>query len=444
MKMPCMSCRAMQALYLLALDPVAETTADPNSYGFRKDRSPADAIEQCFKALGKTRAPQWILEGDIKACFDKISHEWLLTHIPMDKSILRKWLKAGFMEKQVLHPTEEGTPQGGICSPVIANLALDGLERMLLERYPKPKTGYNAKVNFVRFADDFIVTGISKELLEQEVKPLVEQFLRERGLTLSPEKTVITHIEDGFDFLGQNVRKYHGKLIIKPSRKNVSTFLRKVRTLIKTSKQATAGNLIVQLNLLIGGWANYHQHVVSKVTFARVGHAIFQALWRWAKRRHPNKSKQWIKERSFKSTNGENWVFYGMIATKNGFVENRLLHPAHVPIQRHVKIKGEANPYDPAWEVYFEKRLGVKMAHNLKGKRQLLALWKEQKGLCPICQQKITRLTGWHNHHLVWRVNGGKDTADNRVLLHPNCHRQVHSQGLEVVKPRPARGGRKA
>ncbi len=444
LSIPCMSCRAMQALYLLALDPVAETTADPNSYGFRKERSPADAIEQCFKALGKARSPQWILEGDIKACFDKISHDWLLTHIPMDKSILRKWLKAGFMEKQVLHPTEEGTPQGGICSPVIANLALDGLERKLLERYPKPKTGYNAKVNFVRFADDFIVTGISKELLEQEVKPLVEQFMRERGLTLSAEKTVITHIEDGFDFLGQNVRKYHGKLIIKPSRKNVSTFLRKVRTLIKTSKQATAGNLIVQLNLLIRGWANYHQHVVSKVTFAKVGHAIFKALWRWAKRRHPNKSKQWIKERYFKSITGKNWVFYGLLATKEGVVENYLLHPAYVPIKRHVKIKGEANPYDPAWEVYFEKRLGVKMVHNLKGKRQLIALWKEQKGICPICQQKITKLTGWHNHHLVWRVNGGKDTADNRVLLHPNCHRQVHNQRLEVVKPRPARGGRKA
>jgi RNA-directed DNA polymerase len=444
LSIPCMLCRAMQALYLLALDPVAETTADPNSYGFRKERSPADAIEQCFKALGKARSPQWILEGDIKACFDKISHEWLLAHIPMDKSILRKWLKAGFIEKQVLHPTEEGTPQGGICSPVIANLTLDGLERELLERYPKPKNGYNAKVNFVRFADDFIVTGISKALLEQEVKPLIEQFMRERGLALSQEKTVITHIEDGFDFLGQNVRKYNGKLIIKPSRKNVSAFLRKVRTLIKTSKQATAGNLIVQLNPLIRGWANYHQHVVSKVTFARVGHAIFQALWRWARRRHPNKAKQWIKERYFKSINGKNWVFYGTIATKDGLVENRLLHPAYVPIKRHVKIKGEANPYDPAWEEYFEKRLGVKMVHNLKGKRQLSALWKEQNGLCPICQQKITKLTGWHNHHLVWRVNGGKDVADNRVLLHPNCHRQVHSQRLEVVKPRPARGGRKA
>src|SRR5713101_190328 len=222
-----------------------------------------------------------------------------------------------------------------------------------------------------------------------------------------------------------NVRKYNG-------------------TLIKANKQATAGNLIVQLNPIIRGWANYHQHVVSKVTFARVGHAIFQALWQWAKRRHPNKSKQWIKERYFKSIKGQNWVFYGVIATKEGVVENYLLHPAHIPIKRHVKIKGEANPYDPAWEEYFEKRLGVKMVHHLKGKRQLLALWKEQKGLCPICQQKITTLTGWHNHHLVWRVNGGKDTADNRVLLHPNCHRKVHNQRLEVVKPRPARGGRKA
>jgi RNA-directed DNA polymerase len=445
LSIPCMSCRAMQALYLLALDPIAETKADPNSYGFRKERSPADAMEQCFAVLSKARSPQWVLEGDIKACFDTISHGWLLAHIPMDKHILRKWLKAGFIEKQVLHPTEEGTPQGGICSPVIANLALDGLERALLERYPKPKTGYNAKVNMVRFADDFIVTGISRELLEQEVKPLVEQFMRERGLALSQEKTVITHITDGFDFLGQNVRKHNGKLIIKPARKNVSAFLRKVRALIKTNKQATAGNLIVQLNSLIRGWANYHQHVVSKTTFARVGHAIFQALWRWAKRRHPNKPKEWIRQRYFTSSNGNHWVFYGVMATPAGPVENRLLHPAYVPIQRHVKIKGAANPYDPAWETYFEKRLGVKMAQHLKGKHQLIALWKEQKGICPICQQKITHLTGWHNHHLVWRVHGGPETADNRVLLHPNCHRQVHSQRLEVVKPRPVtRAERKA
>jgi len=445
LSIPCMSCRALQALYLLALDPMAETRADPNSYGFRKERSPADAMEQCFAILSKARSPQWVLEGDIKACFDRISHGWLLAHIPMDKHLLRKWLKAGFIEKQVLHPTEEGTPQGGICSPVMANLALDGLERALLERYPKPKTGYNAKVNLVRFADDFIVTGISRELLEQEVKPLVEHFMRERGLALSQEKTVITHINEGFDFLGQNGRKYQGKLIIKPARKKVSAFLRKVRALIKANKPATAGNLIVPLNLLIRGWANYHQHVASKTTFARIGHAIFQALWHWAKRRHPNKSKGWIRERYFTSSNGNQWVFCGVITTPAGPAENRLLHPASVPIQRHLKIKGAANPYDPAWEPSFENRLGIKMAQHLKGKHQLMALWREQKGICPICQQKITHLTGWHNHHLVWRVHGGRETADNRVLLHPTCHRQVHSQRLEVVKPRPVtRAERKA
>src|SRR5258708_4819915 len=205
---PVTKCRAMQALYVLALDPVAETMADPNSYGFRPQRSTADAIEQCFCALGKQRSPQWILEGDIKGCFHAISHTWLLAHIPMDKTMLKKWLKAGYLEKHVLHPTEEGTPQGGIISPVLANLTLDGLERTLMEHFPRVKTGEGALVNFVRYADDLIVTGRTKELLEQEAKPLIEQFMRERGLQLSQEKTIITHIEDGFDFLGQNIRKY--------------------------------------------------------------------------------------------------------------------------------------------------------------------------------------------------------------------------------------------
>ncbi len=233
---PVMSCRAMQALYLLALDPVAEAIGDLNSYGFRSQRSTADAIAQCFSVLSKKASAQWILEGDIKACFDRISHEWLLNHIPMEKTILRKWLKAGYMEEKVLFPTEDGTPQGGIISPVLANLALDGLEHLLRENYPKPKNGFNAKVNFVRFADDFIISGISKELLEDEIKPLVEDFLKGRGLELSPEKTVITHIEDGFDFLGQNVRKYKGKMLIKPSKKNVQTFLEKVRGIIQDNK----------------------------------------------------------------------------------------------------------------------------------------------------------------------------------------------------------------
>src|SRR5712691_3087275 len=201
--------RAMQALYLHALDPIAETYADPNSYGFRKERCCADAMAQCHTVLSNGTRPQWILEGDIKSCFDKISHPWLLSHVPMDKTILNKWLKAGYMDKSVLYPTDDGTPQGGIISPVLANMALDGLERTLRKQFPNTgvhgQKGRNKQVNLVRYADDFIITGISEEVLEREVKPLVTEFLRQRGLELSEEKTRITNIEDGFDFLGQQV-----------------------------------------------------------------------------------------------------------------------------------------------------------------------------------------------------------------------------------------------
>ena len=200
LSIPTMRDRAMQALYLLALDPVAETTADPNSYGFRTARSAADAIEACFIALCRKDRAEWILEGDIRSCFDKISHPWLLTHIPLEKAMLKKWLKAGYLENRYFHPTEEGTPQGGIISPAVANMTLDGLERLLASHFSKTsRAGKRAKVNLIRYADDFCVTGSSQELLEQQVKPLIEQFLQERGLELSAEKTVVTHIEQGFD-----------------------------------------------------------------------------------------------------------------------------------------------------------------------------------------------------------------------------------------------------
>jgi len=316
---PTMKDRAMQALYLLALDPIAETTGDPNSYGFRTERSTADAIDQCFDLLARKCSSEWVLEGDIKSCFDGISHDWLLAHVPMEQAILQKWLKAGFIEKHVWHPTEAGTPQGGIVSPVLANLTLDGLERRLRERFPRTTLrGRRAKVNLVRYADDFVVTGSSKELLETEVKPLVEEFLRERGLELSQEKTQVTHIADGFDFLGQNVRKYHGKLLIKPSCKNVATFLAKVREVIKVGKQPTAGMLIVALNPIIRGWANYHRHVVSKQTFKRVDHAIFQALWRWARRRHPSKGARWVRSKYFRTVGNQHWVFSGEVVGPKG------------------------------------------------------------------------------------------------------------------------------
>jgi RNA-directed DNA polymerase len=191
---PCKPCTR------LSLDPVAETTADPNSYGFRTARSAADAIEACFIARCQNDRAEWILEGDIRSCFDQISHAWLLAHIPMEKLMLKKWLKAGYVERHRFHPTAEGTPQGGIISPAIANMTLDGLERLLTSHCSKTsRAGKRAKVNLIRYADEFCITGSSKELLEQEVKPLVEQFMRERGLELSAEKTVVTQIEQGFD-----------------------------------------------------------------------------------------------------------------------------------------------------------------------------------------------------------------------------------------------------
>ena len=438
---PTMRDRTMQALHLLALAPIAETTADPHSYGFRSERCTADAIEQCFNVLAPQRMAQWILEGDIKACFDRISHGWLLDNVPMDKPILRKWLQAGFMEHHVFYPSDSGTPQGGIISPTLANLALDGLEGKLREAFPKTtRQGKRAKVNLVRYADDFVITGASSALLTEEVQPLVEYFLRERGLELSPEKTRITHIEDGFDFLGQNVRKYKSgtqhKLLIKPSKQNVHTFLAKVRGIIKANKQLAAGKLIRLLNPIIRGWAQYHRHIVSKHAFGSVNHAIYERLWQWARRRHPQKSGRWVQQKYFTTIGGNHWVFYGEEHAQTIW----LFNPASVPIRRHITIRAAANPFDRAWDGYFEQRLGVKMASTLRGRRQLLFLWKEQQGRCLVCAQKITELTGWHNHHVTWRSKGGADTAANRVLLHPACHTRVHSQGLYVEKPRPNRG----
>jgi RNA-directed DNA polymerase len=292
----------------------------------------------------------------------------------------------------------------------------------------------------VRYADDFIITGKTKELLENEVKPLVEIFLAERGLTLSAEKTRITPIAEGFNFLGWNIRKYDGKLLIKPSKKNIKAFLEDIRATVKANKQAKQENLIRLLNPKITGWANYHRGAVAKESFTKVDHEIWKLLWQWAKRRHPQKGQRWIKDRYWMIKGSRDWVFSTETKGMNGQPETvTLVKAGDTKIRRHIKIRGEANPFDPQWETYFEERIGVKMPQSLKGRRRLLNLWREQDGNCPICNQKITELSGWHTHHLVWRSKGGSDGNANRVLVHPNCHRQIHSQKLEVAKPVLAR-----
>jgi RNA-directed DNA polymerase len=349
---PCMSDRATQALHLLALEPVSEMQADRNAYGFRPKRSVADAIVQCFIVLATRHSPQWILEGDIKACFDRISHSWLKTNIPMDQQVLRKWLAAGYMEEGTLYPTERGTPQGGIASPTLANMTLDGLEVIAVNAAPKCQ-----KVHVVKYADDFIITGASKELLEEKVKPAVAAFLRERGLELSPEKTRITHIEVGFDFLGFNVRKYNGKLLIKPAKGSVKAFLAEIRGFIKSRATVKTAELIRQLNPKVRGWANYYRHVVSQKTFDYVDQQVFWALWAWIRRRHPNKSATWRHKRYFRRQGNRNWVFSVSIRNPQGeAMPLDLFRAASIPITRHVKIRADATPYDPAFADYLANR----------------------------------------------------------------------------------------
>jgi RNA-directed DNA polymerase len=362
----------------------------------------------------------------------------------MDRVILRQWLRAGYLEKDVSFATTEGTPQGGIASPALANAALDGLETLLRERFgaTRPQRTRN-KVHLVRYADDFIITGTSKELLRNEVQPLVAHFLSERGLELSHEKTGITHIGGGFDFLGQNVRRYGTKLLLKPSRKNVRAFLAKIDEVIQQDGgHCMAGELIERLNPRIRGWALYHRHASSKRTFAHVDNVIVKKLWRWARRRHRQKSAAWVKAKYFSRPGDGRWTFRGSVTGEGGGKHPVFLSRAFaVDIRRHVKIRGEANPYDPAWELYFEERLTAQMASTLTGRGKARYLWLEQDGKCPVCGQPLTLEAGWQMHHLLWRAHGGDHGTDNLVLLHPNCHRQVHSEGL-VVNKAASREGR--
>jgi RNA-directed DNA polymerase len=416
---PTLTDRAMQALYLLGLDPIEETTADANSYGFRSERSCADALDQCHKILRKNHSATWILEGDIKACFDRISHDWLLTYTPMDRVILRKWLQAGFIDRNVFVATTEGTPQGGICSPALANRTLDGLEQLLKERFGARRRQHQRnKVHLVRYADDFIITGTSKELLRDEVQPLVAHFLKERGLELSHEKTSITHIDDGFDFLGQNIRRYGTKVLLKPSRKNVRSFLTKINVVIQQQGgHLAAGELIRQLNPKIRGWALYHRHASSARTFQRVDDVIFRKLWRWARRRHRHKPASWLRRKYFTGPGDGRWRFRGTVIDEEGRPHIVFLTRAQdTRIRRHVKVKGDANPYDPAWELYFEERLTAHMASTLTGRGTVRYLWLRQNGKCLVCGQPLTLADGWHVHHLRWRAHGGNGAAYNLGL----------------------------
>lgn len=416
---PTMYDRAMQALYAMALDPVSEATADTKSFGFRKGRCCQDACEFIFTALARKEiSPKWILEGDIKGCFDHISHEWLIENIPMDKSVLKQFLKAGFVFKGELFSTEDGTPQGGIISPILANMALDGMQKALEDRFHTNRLGKvdlrfkNAnKVNFIRYADDFIVTAISEEVA-MEAKGILKEFLAIRGLELSEEKTVVTHIDKGFDFLGWTFRKYNGKLIIKPSKKSVQAIVRNLSDTI--NKRAKAWNqdvLIMKLNQQIRGWTNYHQSVVASEAFAHLDYILYELLWHWAKRRHPKKGRWWISTKYWHRVGNRNWVFASE--------KNQLIRVDHIPIVRHRKVSADKNPYIDT-EYFAQRKFNQGMA-RLSGRFKMI--WKNQEGRCFHCGMPISLQENREIFFKIPKEQGGKEEVPNMVYVHSDCQR---------------------
>ena len=393
---PCMYDRAMQALYALALDPVSETTADEKSFGFRRGRSAQDACEYIFTALSRRTSPEWVLEGDIKGCFDHISHDWLIDHIPMDKSVLKQFLKAGFVFQNELFPNDEGTPQGGVISPILANMALDGMQKVLSDRFHTNRLGKidlrfkNAhKVNLVRSADDFLCT---------------------RGLELSEEKTLITHVDDGFDMLGWTFRRFKEKLIVKPSKKSVKALNASLHnTVLERGKAWRQEDLIRVLNRQLRGWANYHQSVCAKDAFSRTDHILYEMLWRWAKRRHPKKNRKWITANYWYSKGLRNWVF----STKNA----ELIRLGEVPIIRHTKVRMSANPYLDS-EYFIQRKIQNGMK-RLSGRFK--KIWRNQNGCCYHCGQPMEISDEREIFYKIPKSMGGKDDVPNMAYVHKYC-----------------------
>ena len=341
--------RVAQAIVKNAMEPSWEARFEPNSYGFRPGRSCNDAIVQVWNRLNRRSRHKWALDADLKGAFDNISHGFILERLGSvpGRELMKQWLKAGYVEAEIFHATKDGVPQGGVISPLAANIALDGLEQQLGSRY-----------SYIRYADDFIVTAKSKEDIEA-VLPNVINFFARRGLQLNMEKTKIVHVSDGLNFFGFNVRSYKGKCIVKPQKEKVLALLEEIKVWLKENPNATPQVVIGYLNPRLRGWANYYKRVNSKKTFAWIDSEVFKALWRWCRHRHRNKRKNryWIKAKYFKRVEERDWTFFAQYADCSGHRrEVHLLHINSTPVVRHVKVSGSNSPDDPTLRRYWSQR----------------------------------------------------------------------------------------
>jgi len=416
--------RVMQAIVKAALEPEWGTRFEANSYGFRPGRCTMDAIEALHTTLNQKTSSPWILDADISGCFDNIDHGPLLAKLPVFTTTLRQWLKAGVIEVGFFSPTDTGTPQGGVLSPLLANVALDGMERLFDAEYadgrpkaPATRKGSNRGIAVLRYADDFVITAPTREVLETYARPRVEKFLEERGLARSEAKTRIVHIKEGLNFLGFHIRKFgkQGKLLTVPQKEKVLKHVRAIRSYLDAHKQTPAGRVIKELNPVIRGWANYYRHCAAKHVFQKVRHAQWQMLWRWAKRRHPTKGRKWVKARYFR--NDGYWTFH------EGKAE--LVKPDVTPITRFTTVTGKNSPDDPTLRQYWVERKKQQVRRETYEKHRLI-LHQRQGYRCALCRIPFRAGETIETDHIIPRSQGGADDLSNKRLVHPWCHRQRH------------------
>jgi RNA-directed DNA polymerase len=422
--------RCLQALVKNALEPAWEARFEGTSYGFRPGRSCHDAIGKIYGLARPNKTKKWIVDADIKGAFDNISHEYLLKAIgPVPgRELIKQWLKAGYLERDVFHTTEQGTPQGGIVSPLLANIALHGMEANLGIKY-NCRGEVIGKRAIVRYADDFVCFCETREDAER-VQGTLTEWLKERGLTLSQEKTRIVHLTEGFDFLGFNVRLYSTpltsrtgwKLLIKPSKESVQEMRTKLKNLWEKSQGTNVQAVLGKLNPVIRGWANYFRIAVAKETFSSLDRWMYQKEDHYTRRTHPRKTQSWRHQRYWGQLHLErkdSWVFGDK---QTGAY---LLKFSWFPIERHTLVKGTSSPDDPCLKDYWMKRQAAK-AKDLTFSKQKLA--KRQKNLCRECGESLFNDEELHVHHLLARSKGGKDSYSNLALVHLLCHQHIHAK----------------
>ena len=446
--------RALQALVKIAMEPEWEAKFEPNSYGFRPGRSCQDAIEAIFCATRFEN--KYVLDADIAKCFDKINHTTLISKIqtyPRLSRQIKAWLKSGVMDGGKLFPTDKGTPQGGVISPLLANIALHGMENRIEQAFPERRVTIDGKrvriyaPRLIRYADDFVI--IHKDLdVILKCQEIVEEWLKNMGLELKPSKTRVTNTfkehngnQPGFEFLGFQIRQYPAgkyqtgkkagtlaplgfKTIITPSKNSLKRHYKEIETTINELRGASQEALIVKLIPKILGWSRYFSTVCSTKTYKRMDFLIFKKLMSWAKRNHPNKGIRWCIRKYWRSINGDNWVF----ATQRD--KNQKILPKYIGMEKknHIKVKGEASPYDGNL-VYWSTRMGKHPEISQKE----ATLLKRQKGKCPNCGLYIKDGDLYEIDHIHPKSQGGRNEYKNLQILHKHCHDEKTAKDRKEV-----------